>query len=439
MIKNLDIYSLIMPIYYLSKMFGLSAMSVRAKQHKGRRLYTSLFSVLYTMFLILVIVAANIIVIINYERLPNPGERTRGIIVLEMLTYCITAVLGMGVTLIKHRSMLNILLFKISIFDELLILKNTNMIKINRIFICIQIIVLISVFLCFDLADFILIILDKGTSLTWQLCLICGYIATFINAIIITQFVDFVKLLKQKIHILNNSIKLNMIPAENINEDILFKEINFYDLENLKTQGTYVENFEEIFKGWCNSYMSKSFNNALKICRNNDRMIRIQALRILQDILFDICDLINSIYGFQMLIFTVGNFISITSALSYGIISLLPEDHLNKKVHLFAKFPFLWAFLYFTMQLCPMASCSTASNESHQTAILIQKLLMIPEVDRRVVAELQLFSQQLNTRQIEFTAMGFFGINYRNLGAIVGACLTILIMLLQFQNVNNLF
>ena len=436
--KAYDIYSIITPMYYLSKFFGLAPMTFTVTHLKQKILRTSVFSSIYTIFLMSVIVIINVYTIINKDKLPDTDERARGVFILEMLTYGTTAVLGLGASLMKHRNVMNTLLFKVSIFDELLCSENTNTMKRNRVFVFVQTIVLITVYTCIFLEDFLLVIFDKDYSYVWKINMITVYVCTSIIAITITQYVDLVQLLKQKINTLNHNIILTMNLADGTTEDILFKTINIYDSNIFEASIIRVEKFEKRFKKWCNAYMNNNFTSAFRFSSSHI-IIRFRASRVLYDVLCDICHMINSMYGFQILIFTTSNFILMNTSLSYGIISLLTYDESNEKYRYPACVSLLWGMMLFIMQMCPRASCSAASNESDKLTTSIQKLLLIPEVDPEIVAELQLFSQQVNARRIKFTAMGFFTVNCRNLGTIVGACITLLLILLQFQKVNNLF
>ncbi|KAJ9599865.1 hypothetical protein L9F63_009812 [Diploptera punctata] len=380
------------------------------------------------------------IIILNNDKLPDVGERTRGMFVLESLNSGISTILIMTISLMKHIKITNILLFKFSIFDELFNSGNIAMMRRNEMFVFIQTLIIIFVFNCIFIADFVVVTSDKNITHIWKAHVIGEYISTFISVITITQFVDFVQLLKQKIITINNNLiktRFDGDGEEECNQDILFKTYTYYDMKVFQVSAELKnkDNFEEKFKKWCDSHITLNFDDSFKLSQAKN----IRALRICQDILCDICCMLNSLYGTQLLIFTIFNFLAMTSNLSYGIISLLTRVE-NQQTYRFPVYDsFLWAAMIFIIQLYPMASCSETSNESKKTLILIHKFLLKPGVDPEVLTELKLFSQQVNNRTIKFSAMDFFTINYKNLGAMVGASVTVLLMFLQFQHVNNLF
>ncbi|KAJ9599867.1 hypothetical protein L9F63_009814 [Diploptera punctata] len=436
-----DIYSVINPLYLLSKICGLSSVIITPKNFNQERIKTSLFGVIYTIFLISAIVITDICITVKYDELPNVGDRTRGVFLLELVTNSTVAVLGMGVSLMHHRKLMNAILFKITVFDELLNWRFVSTLRRNGRCIFIQILFLILFFMCVFLVDYLTVTNGEGNLCIWKIFLISSYLCNFIRVLTVTQYVNFVLLLKQKLQTLNNSIFLLTnsvnIGTEYNNQDILFKTTNFSETSQLNIN--FAENFKEKFQFWCKTYMHNGFKHAFKFSQNPDRLLRLRASRILYDLLTDTCHMINSMYGFQMLICTTGNFILTIIILSYGIKSLLSHDESKETYTLPVFNPLLWAAILFIMQICPMASCSAASNESENTVILIQKMLLFPENDPEIVAEFQLFLQQLKTRNIQFSAMGFFNINYKNLGTFVGGGVTLLLMVLQFQKVNNLF
>ncbi|XP_069677283.1 putative gustatory receptor 28b [Periplaneta americana] len=71
-------------------------------------------------------------------------------------------------------------------------------------------------------------------------------------------------------------------------------------------------------------------------------------------------------------------------------------------------------------------------TQANRTAVLVHKLLSKTK-DPEVREELQLFSLQLLHRKVQFTACGFFPLDFTLLYSIVGAVTTYLVILIQFQ------
>jgi hypothetical protein len=79
------------------------------------------------------------------------------------------------------------------------------------------------------------------------------------------------------------------------------------------------------------------------------------------------------------------------------------------------------------------ATCSATSEEANRTVTLLHKLLLLPELHPATAAEIQLFLQQVRDRKPNFTAWGFFTLNYSLLVSTIGAIATYLVILVQMQ------
>lgn len=77
------------------------------------------------------------------------------------------------------------------------------------------------------------------------------------------------------------------------------------------------------------------------------------------------------------------------------------------------------------------ASCEMSKNEDGHTAILVQKILLRRNVDTGILTELYLFSQQLPHVNINFTASGFFALDFSFLYSTLGSIATFLVFLTQ--------
>jgi len=79
------------------------------------------------------------------------------------------------------------------------------------------------------------------------------------------------------------------------------------------------------------------------------------------------------------------------------------------------------------------ATCNAACGEADRSVTLLQKFLLLPELHPATTAEIQLFLQQVRDRKPKFTAWDFFTINFRLLGSIVGAIITMLVILVEME------
>ena len=74
-----------------------------------------------------------------------------------------------------------------------------------------------------------------------------------------------------------------------------------------------------------------------------------------------------------------------------------------------------------------------AGEEARRTGPVVHKLLLRQTLLRDISTELQLFSIQLLSNKVEFSAAGFFPVNLSLVYSMVGAATTYIIILLQFK------
>jgi gustatory receptor len=79
------------------------------------------------------------------------------------------------------------------------------------------------------------------------------------------------------------------------------------------------------------------------------------------------------------------------------------------------------------------ASCNSACFEAGRTTTLVNKFLLIQTLSSDVSSELEQFSQQLLHSKLQFTAFGFFSLDFTFLYGFVGGATTYIVILLQFQ------
>jgi len=159
----------------------------------------------------------------------------------------------------------------------------------------------------------------------------------------------------------------------------------------------------------------------------------IRSARELYDDLCDISVLINSMYGFQILLELFVTTVEMTLS-SYFMLATIQgtfavkADTTGRFISLMAG----WLLLYAFKLISITAPCQSATSEVENTVMLVQKL-MLERFDQNTMAELQLFSQQLLHRKINFTAFGFLKLDYSLLLTIIGGSITYEVIVLQFS------
>jgi hypothetical protein len=91
-----------------------------------------------------------------------------------------------------------------------------------------------------------------------------------------------------------------------------------------------------------------------------------------------------------------------------------------------------WQLLHSFKLIGVTVPCQFATSEVKNTVVLVQKLLLA-EFDQNTMEELQLFSQQLLHRKMNFTAFGFLKHDCSLLLTIYGGVITYVVIAMQFS------
>jgi gustatory receptor len=171
-----------------------------------------------------------------------------------------------------------------------------------------------------------------------------------------------------------------------------------------------------------------------------DEASRIYTLRQAFSDLYDMSEVINKIYGHQILFEIAYNFVSLVSYLYYALELLTNAKKAGDRnardessIVLEVGSSLCWVAQNMVRALAITASCFGASDEARRSGIVVHKLLLRPRLRADAVAELQLFSSQLMANRVEFTAAGFFTVNLSLVYSMVGAATTYIIILIQLN------
>jgi len=432
-VKKPDIFSHIIPIYYLSKFTGLAPLSLAyTHSEQGRvgvALKTSVFGILHTVLTIMMIIGAQCCVLYFSDEIPINGERKNKVVNLEFLINGVAGVTGLVMSLIRIRKQMDELLHKIYVVDEILNTK-FDIMRTNEKHLRVQLISLISVVFIVYANDGFVPPFDYSV---WII-----YVCTSIKIVTIIQFVNLVSLLRQKFQILNSYLAPAENPTQRRNDtnmwEILLQTPSFRNEDNWKDDALQIEALYQALNGqhYSNIIMQDFTNTCIRNSWLHKEKLRCRALRIIWDVLCDISSSVNSMYGLQILLCIVSAFIEITTNLSYSIIKIPLNDVTNVLFHHHLLTPIIWALMQFLLLFWITATCSAACGEAHRSVTLLQKLLLLPEFHPATADEIKLFLQQTKDRKPKFTAWDVFTINYSFLGSTVGAITTYLVILVQF-------
>jgi hypothetical protein len=178
-----------------------------------------------------------------------------------------------------------------------------------------------------------------------------------------------------------------------------------------------------------------SNHNSFPVLRNTLYLSRVKALTEHHMDLFDAAQLLNSAYGFQILLSF--SLIFTDHVLSYNFVIDLVFKVLRRREGIVTdgqELSSLFMALISTLTLIFVTlSCHVASEEAKKSQLLVHKLLLGSELSPDATAQLQLFSSQVSNLKVKFTTCGFFTINASLLYATAGVICTYLIILYQFK------
>jgi hypothetical protein len=168
-------------------------------------------------------------------------------------------------------------------------------------------------------------------------------------------------------------------------------------------------------------------------CYQSKVIERITACRRMYQKLYDICCLINLMYGFTLLLSTICHttcFVSdVYHTIHYLVTTYCSEGRMvsRQKVTLFLIFSLIRAvrIIYVTLP------CQKTGEEYEKCIDHVQELLLYSDQTRGIITQLKLFSNQLENNKIEFTAYGFFFVNLSLLTSLTGVTVTYIIFLIQ--------
>jgi hypothetical protein len=162
---------------------------------------------------------------------------------------------------------------------------------------------------------------------------------------------------------------------------------------------------------------------------------RVKTLQEYHMHLYDVAQLLNSAYGFQILLCLASLFMQLilqyNIAIDLVVRMICQKDGIATDAQEYSCV--CHAVLSSVILTYVTVSCHLASEESNRTGHLVHTLLLKPDLSRDVILQLQLFSSQVSHLRVKFTACGFFTINASLLCGIGGVVCTYLIILYQFR------
>lgn len=165
---------------------------------------------------------------------------------------------------------------------------------------------------------------------------------------------------------------------------------------------------------------------------------RVLELRICYNKLYHVCHLINSMYGFTLLMgFTAYTVCTISDV--YNTCSILVTPYTEHEPISRSKVTtaILWTIASVLKAFCIVFASERAGSEHKKAVHKIQKLILYVGVNADIREQLELFSNQFANNRIEFTACGVFSVNFKLVRSLVYTVVTYVIVLAQITWFRN--
>jgi gustatory receptor len=262
-------------------------------------------------------------------------------------------------------------------------------------------------------------------------------IAYFISIVLIIQFCHLVSCTQQRLFILRKEVssvlenKTSFI-VTSILKPIFVEAVRKSKLSSTASVFAETENIMRDSRTNCQT----ASNNFLFPPKVHD-LHKIITCRQIYCNIYDAVQLINSIYGFLLVLLfiraaagLVTNIYYLASTTINGDI-LLGIDKWGSPAHIFSLA--CWISIFLSTIIAVTVTCQMVILESKQIGDIIQKLLLLQHARCDIVQQLELFSEQLAKNQIEFSAFCLFKVDMSLLGTILASVTSYIIVLVQFK------
>ena len=464
--RSNDVYSATLPLYYVSRLLGLASYSYKIRLSTNpagpnrntnnsdtygveREFQTSKCAVVYTGVILVALLswlvyslAWNIVYEFPIVKLTYA--------VTQIVTLCLseaTAMACLGLEVTCNRRRLIEISSKLTHVDRILMRSNNNVHKKVRVVVILELML------------FIFLLLVRHGYELWRrggkqyLNVFIRFLVHFISTIMLVQFATFTYVLKQRFHCVNGQLALfgnNFGRVNGLENEVEITKHGFdltkpfdsapvsiaHDMSSSDSpdqSSTAVSVFISDMKiGRLPSAPSSAEFSSQSRPKN---AANVHTLRCVYAILYDIGGLVESSYGFQLLLAMAYIFFSVVKYFHLVMISNASSHQGNMSAaHVDGILPFICVVsIHIASVLWVTASCNFACREAVRTTTAVSKLLLIQALPSAVSAELERFSQHLLHSKLQFTACGFFSLDFAFLYGFVGGATTYIVILLQLQ------
>jgi hypothetical protein len=351
--------------------------------------------------------------------------------ILLMYSTCFASLVGA----VFYRRRIEALMINLAIIDQILLQEDRDRVyRRTRLILLIELSVLMTLligFYCYHVH-----VWSYGTSYIY---LIAKDFTNFSNIISVIQYINIMFLLRHRFRVLNKKLTTSCDGESLITNHILLKQQKVTN----HTSNSAIQIINSAHNSESPVSQNYFLHAELSLPINNKRpeeISRVYTLRQAFSNLYDITEVINKIYGYQILFEIAYNFVSLVSYLYYALEVLTNakkagdrNERGESSIMLEVGSSLCWVTQNMVRALAITASCFGASDEARRSRIVVHKLLLRQRLRAETLAELQLFSSQLTSNKVEFTAAGFFTVNLSLVYSMVGAATTYIIILIQLN------
>jgi hypothetical protein len=437
-------------LYYISKVFGLAPFKLTGNcVTKGVLFNTKLRDNLLNNFWFILILSLIILGTVMDIRVNPNFFLNKEVLVGELSTVvlCFSSLVSL-ITVNMKRGLVARLVRKVSEVDEELLKHENQGMELKRIKymavtkICILI---ISATICMPVS-----VVSWG-AVKGYLQEILQCIPYFVSIIVLVHLLGFMSYVHHRLAMLNSVIASTLkeerrgILTPNPIKDTFrrsFRRANglrmypraekLYTSSQIKTISVLNCSYSEISQ--CGAPVSR-----------HSYSLDITYVRQAYNSVYEFLGSVSSIYGFPTLTLLTHNFM-VLFGLCYVFIDLFDTgDSLNTLVSLLSNYHKFYMRIAVAlrlvtsllMQVFLTVACNNVTNESKKLSDNVQKLLLHQSLTADDLYQLQLFSFQLQSCKMEFSAGGFFTVNLSYLYSSISAVITYIVVMVQMKQLNK--
>ncbi|GFG39915.1 hypothetical protein Cfor_03359 [Coptotermes formosanus] len=422
--------------YYLSKVLCLAPYSffsdpIACGKCINTNLWSNVTGLIWTLFMSVVMVMGLIGGIFRYQ---NTGHDNVGITVNTIFCFpmnFINALLSFVVLFLKRYKFADLIEKLSEIDDGVCQIKLCKSAKCQNYFLHFTLIVclMLAAFMCFDVVE--------AENRKYFIYCSLYRVAYFISIVLIIQFCHIVMCTQQRLFILRkqiSSVSENKIPVavSSTPKPILIEEISKSELPSVMSVFS-----ETVYLSYDSRMKCQSASNNLLLPTKLPDPHKIISYRQIYSNIYDAVQLINSIYGFLLLLlFTRAAAGLVTNIYHLASITLGGEivdqfENWGAPAHIFSLA--CWISIFLSTVIAMTVTCQVVILESKKIGDIIQKLLLQQHVRCEAVEQLKLFSEQVTKNKIEFSALCLFKVDMSLLCTILASVTSYIIVLVQFK------